>query len=231
MSRAPIGHWARAPANAVATALGGPYDRDMMRDTSNACSYCQRTFGSQVTWKGRPVYLRKEREHVIPKAAGGTATLPACHICNRVKGSLVFETIGEIQNYCLDALHRDGSVVLVAKPLSVLPSLTCQWCSKDFVSSQPSARHCTDDCRSAAWEAAHPRLTPDKAQALAKLEKSREARRQRYLAQKQKAAVPVVLHEASCGKCAEKQQLVLALVAQINALMDYADQCPKRALH
>ena len=124
---------------------------------TNACSYCHRTFGSHVTWRGRPVYLRRERDHVIPKANGGKRILPACHICNRIKGSLTFDSISAIQDFCLDALLKDGSATLKAVPLKVAPTYTCA-CGNVFTSWQPKVRNCSPECTWKAWDADHPRV-------------------------------------------------------------------------
>lgn len=77
------------------------------------CSYCHRPFGSWVTWRGRLRFLEEVREHVFPKCLGGRIIVPACSLCNQLKGSLVFESLAEIQNFLLDRLLEDGSIVLV----------------------------------------------------------------------------------------------------------------------
>lgn len=80
------------------------------RFMATTCTYCHRQFGSTVTWRGKRTLLTRVREHIIPKAIGGRKTVPACQLCNQIKGSLVFRSLGEIQEHCLDALLRDGSV-------------------------------------------------------------------------------------------------------------------------
>lgn len=76
------------------------------------CTYCRRAFGSLVTWKGRNRFLGEEADHVLPVAIGGRVTVPACSLCNRIKGSLVFESLADIQDYLLDRLQAAGSITL-----------------------------------------------------------------------------------------------------------------------
>lgn len=76
------------------------------------CTYCHRAFGSQVTWRNEARWLEEVREHVIPKVLGGKITVPACQICNEIKGSLRFDTLAEIQSYCLDQLLKNRSILL-----------------------------------------------------------------------------------------------------------------------
>lgn len=76
------------------------------------CTYCHREFGTCVTWHGRNVYLGETADHVLPKAIGGRVTVPCCSVCNRIKNSLVFDSLADIQDYCLDRLLRDGSITI-----------------------------------------------------------------------------------------------------------------------
>ena len=76
------------------------------------CTYCHRSFGSIVTWHGRRKMLCEEADHVIPKAIGGRVTVPSCSLCNRIKGALIFDSMADIQDYCIDRLLRDRSVTL-----------------------------------------------------------------------------------------------------------------------
>lgn len=76
------------------------------------CTYCHRAFGSCVTWHKRNRYLEEVREHALPRAIGGRIIVPACQICNAVKGALIFESLEEIQNYCLDRLIADNSITV-----------------------------------------------------------------------------------------------------------------------
>jgi hypothetical protein len=76
------------------------------------CTYCHRRFGDAVRWHGRRRFLAEERDHVLPKALGGRVTVPCCSLCNRIKGSLLFDSLAEVQDYCLTRLLRDGSVTV-----------------------------------------------------------------------------------------------------------------------
>jgi len=76
------------------------------------CTYCHRKFGDLVRWHGRNRFLGEEWDHVIPKVLGGRVTVPCCSLCNRIKGALKFDSLVDIQDYCLDRLLRDGSITV-----------------------------------------------------------------------------------------------------------------------
>ena len=73
------------------------------------CTYCHRRFGDLVYWRHRQRFLQETVDHVIPRAIGGRITVPCCSICNSIKGSLIFDSLVEIQDYCLDRLLAEKS--------------------------------------------------------------------------------------------------------------------------
>ena len=78
----------------------------------DCCTYCHRAFGSLVTWHRKNRFLEEQQDHVLPHAIGGRVTVSCCQICNSIKGSLVFDSLAEIQDFCLSRLTRDGSMTL-----------------------------------------------------------------------------------------------------------------------
>lgn len=76
------------------------------------CTYCHRPFGSLIRWHKRSRYLEEQADHVIPRAIGGKITVPCCQVCNAIKGSMVFDSLADVQDYCLEILLKDKSVVL-----------------------------------------------------------------------------------------------------------------------
>lgn len=80
---------------------------DLKFNSNNTCTYCHRLFGSTVSYKRKSYFLERNTDHVIPKAIGGKLTVPCCSLCNHIKGSLVFDSIADIQDYILDKLLKD----------------------------------------------------------------------------------------------------------------------------
>jgi hypothetical protein len=74
------------------------------------CSYCLRNFGSLVTFKGERRILKKTREHTIPKVVGGTQTMLACQLCNRIKWCHLFECVADLRMFVLERYIKDGSM-------------------------------------------------------------------------------------------------------------------------
>ena len=131
----------------------------MSPEPSTSCTYCSRPFGATVSWRGRALILCPVREHVIPKAVGGRVVVPACQLCNRIKGSLVFGSLVDIQGYCLDVLTREGSALLdgPAEPFtSRLRASLCEECGEPMYGKRVDALFCTDACRSTNWTRLNP---------------------------------------------------------------------------
>ncbi len=43
--------------------------------------------------------------------------MPCCSLCNAIKGSLIFDSLRDIQDYLLDRLLDDGSITLEHTPM------------------------------------------------------------------------------------------------------------------
>jgi hypothetical protein len=75
---------------------------------SDACVYCDRTFGSWILKAETNTLekLRAEREHFLPKRLvgdNGQRLHMACHVCNRFKSDRVFDTIAACRAWINEA--------------------------------------------------------------------------------------------------------------------------------
>lgn len=75
----------------------------LLQEQENCCFYCLREFGEVVLWHGRPVTLRLHWDHLVPYSYGynnlDNNFVAACHICNGIKGSRMFDTTEEAREY------------------------------------------------------------------------------------------------------------------------------------
>jgi len=76
------------------------------------CFYCGKNLGSLVFRKSKPVKLKTEWDHMIPYSLTQnnepTNFVAACHICNRLKSSSVFQTVDEAKIYLLSRWEEKG---------------------------------------------------------------------------------------------------------------------------
>ncbi len=76
------------------------------------CFYCGRRFGSYVYRGFRLVWLRVHFDHVVAYAYSRNNYpdnyVAACHICNGLKGSKIFETVDEAKSYLLQRWEKKG---------------------------------------------------------------------------------------------------------------------------
>ena len=74
------------------------------------CFYCGKVFGSAVLYKGEIILLRFEWDHFVPFSFSLARQnfVAACHICNRLKASMVFETPEEARAYVAKAREAKG---------------------------------------------------------------------------------------------------------------------------
>lgn len=86
--------------------------QDQIDVQENKCFYCNRSFGTTVFRKNKPVRLRVHYDHLVPYAYTQDNTkenfVAACHVCNVIKSSLVFQTVEEAQIYILDKWNSKG---------------------------------------------------------------------------------------------------------------------------
>lgn len=71
--------------------------RRILDEQDNRCIYCLRTLGTRIIKDGRLVKLRLHWDHLIPykmtQNNNSDNFAASCHLCNLVKGALVFDTV------------------------------------------------------------------------------------------------------------------------------------------
>ncbi len=71
----------------------------------NRCMYCEHEFGTIVRRGTRTLSLRLNWDHFIPYSFGltnaGDNWIAACHVCNGIKSSRMFETVGRAKQFIL----------------------------------------------------------------------------------------------------------------------------------
>jgi len=76
---------------------------EQLEKQENRCFYCNRHFGNVVYKKNKTIKLRTHWDHKIPYALSQNNEIynfvAACHICNAMKYSKVFQTKDEAQVY------------------------------------------------------------------------------------------------------------------------------------
>ncbi len=78
---------------------------DILAEQRGQCLYCGNVFGDVVVRHktGKHTVLKLHWDHLIPwvYSQDGRAQnfVASCHVCNGIKGSLVFETITEVRDY------------------------------------------------------------------------------------------------------------------------------------
>lgn len=79
------------------------YKRDQLLAQDHRCFYCNILFGGHRSWKGKIVKVRIEWDHLVPfaylQSNPDSNFVAACHICNRLKSSKVFQTVEEARAY------------------------------------------------------------------------------------------------------------------------------------
>lgn len=90
-----------------------------MAKRGKSCCYCKRRLEAPTS----PSRLAYTRDHVKPRAAGGTKTVPCCRQCNQLKGNLhpsvwrwftinypgwwkTFDTPAEVATVCRDISYK-----------------------------------------------------------------------------------------------------------------------------
>lgn len=67
------------------------------------CFYCGRGFGALVFRKGKEIRLRVEYDHLVPHSYSFNGSkfnfVAACHVCNKMKSNLMFNSVEEVQVY------------------------------------------------------------------------------------------------------------------------------------
>lgn len=85
----------------------------ILSEQSNVCLYCEMRFGRSV-WSaaGKEIVLRVEWDHLIPFSYAQNNKVgnfcAACHICNRLKGALMFQTLEEARIHVTQKWEEKG---------------------------------------------------------------------------------------------------------------------------
>lgn len=78
------------------------------------CFYCERILGFKYRHHGKRVKLKLHWDHLVPysylQANDTNNFVAACHICNAVKGSMMFQTIEEARVYVNVRLQEWGDI-------------------------------------------------------------------------------------------------------------------------
>jgi 5-methylcytosine-specific restriction endonuclease McrA len=73
--------------------------KQILADQGGACLYCEQPFGGVKHRHGKPVRLMLHWDHLYPYVATANNRdenyAAACHVCNGIKSSHVFQTIDE----------------------------------------------------------------------------------------------------------------------------------------
>lgn len=143
------------------------------------CSYCDRAFGTAVSYRGRQTILRLEFDHLVPWASERAGVnfkdniIPSCQICNRIKGSLIFGTFAEAKLHVVNELLRlDVRTLVPGEPHGRAGRICARsGCGETFISGRSDALYCSEKCRNREWSDAHPRKGADKRKRAAVLRK------------------------------------------------------------
>lgn len=76
------------------------------------CFYCDRTLGGIYTRKKRQIQLKTEWDHMVPFAYSQNNStdnfVAACHVCNSLKGALMFQDTEQAKLYLFLAVEMDN---------------------------------------------------------------------------------------------------------------------------
>jgi len=77
------------------------------------CFYCSKEFGERYWYKGRYVRLKLHWDHMVPFVYSqnnhGYNFAAACHVCNGIKGALMFHDVEQAQVHILQEWDRRKS--------------------------------------------------------------------------------------------------------------------------
>lgn len=105
----PRKQWREALGSYVRKKPSFDRQKEIMLEQGDRCMWCLRDFGSAVELEERLVYLTVEWDHFTPFAFTGScaddAFVASCQVCNRIKGSLIFDTIDEARDHVMRELQ------------------------------------------------------------------------------------------------------------------------------
>ena len=101
--------------------------RQILEKQGNCCMYCGLALGSHVKRAGKVIQLRLNWDHFMPHSYLYSNPLSnwvaACHICNGIKHSKIFETVIEAQ-YVIKQRWRELGYEVVSEILESANDLT-----------------------------------------------------------------------------------------------------------
>ena len=115
LQEAPADNWPapKGYGGAVVGKRRSPGKRERTRileRQGNACLYCERPFGTPFLRQGRLGHLRLHWDHVIPFSYSlkndADNFVAACHVCNLIKGDLMFNTLYLARKYINNRIAR-----------------------------------------------------------------------------------------------------------------------------
>jgi hypothetical protein len=85
---------------------------ELLEEFNNSCCYCDKRFGSTVSYNGKERIVRVAWDHVIPYSYSlsneNSNFLPSCNFCNSWKSNLMFETIDDVRVYVNNKWENEG---------------------------------------------------------------------------------------------------------------------------
>lgn len=129
------------------------------------CLYCLSPFGSYYrNAKTNEVQILKLTwDHMVPyeytRTHKETNLAAACHICNTLKGSMMFNTVEKAREYLNDAWDKKHlAVVTFGEIVGANYRNSCAFCGNPLLKVRPTQKFCCNNCRIYAWNRAHPRV-------------------------------------------------------------------------
>lgn len=110
--------WKRRPTSVATgkrTRPSKPLQKAILEEQKNRCFYCQFEFGTIFRRHNKPFALKLNWDHFIPYSyslANATDNwVAACHICNGIKGCLVFSTADRARTFVNERREAKGYVL------------------------------------------------------------------------------------------------------------------------
>lgn len=79
------------------------YAEAQLKEQGNRCFWCGIEFGRRILRRGTPIKTELAWDHMIPFTYSNDNRtrnfVASCHVCNSIKGSLIFKTIEECRTY------------------------------------------------------------------------------------------------------------------------------------
>jgi len=121
---------------------GVRFGKKQLERQDHRCFYCRVPLIGYAFRDGRAIKLKLHWDHRVPflylQSNPHENFVAACHICNMIKGSKLFNTIKRRR-------------VIISAP-EEKPKGICKVCGKPFVQSRPWRKYCSSTCRWIAFK-------------------------------------------------------------------------------